>query len=61
MARLRLEKGTELEFGVHYANLEQEQRLMNWDKFGSKAVKMTDDEDEDDEDEEEGGDGAYYY
>lgn len=57
MARLRLEKGTELEFGVHYANLEQEQRLMNWDKFSSKAVKMTDEDD--DGDEEEGGDGAY--
>jgi ESSS subunit of NADH:ubiquinone oxidoreductase (complex I) len=39
------------QFGVHYQNLDEAEVKEQWDKFSSKALKMTDDDDDDDEDE----------
>jgi hypothetical protein len=55
-ARLKLtaETGfTDFLFGVHYQDLQGEQLKDIWDKFSTKAIRMTDDDDDDEEEEEE--------
>jgi ESSS subunit of NADH:ubiquinone oxidoreductase (complex I) len=54
-ARLKLkEEGfTDFVFGVHYQDLGEEKIKEQWDKFSSKALRMTDDDDDDEEEEEE--------
>jgi hypothetical protein len=55
-ARLKLtaETGfTDFMFGVHYQDLQGEQLKDIWDKFSTKAIRMTDDDDDEEEEEEE--------
>ena len=46
----------ELVFGTHYSNVAEERRDTTWDKFSTKALRMS--EDDDDEDEEEDAEDA---
>jgi hypothetical protein len=54
-ARLKLksEGFTDFQFGTHYGTLSAAERANVWEKFNTKAIKMTDDDDDDDEEEEE--------
>mmetsp|Transcript_23727 Transcript_23727/g.38667 ORF Transcript_23727/g.38667 Transcript_23727/m.38667 type:complete len:163 (+) Transcript_23727:114-602(+) len=55
-ARLYLEKTkgqTEFEFGTHYQDVVEEEKLNLWSQFAAKSVTPGDDDDDDDDDEDE--------